>query len=87
MIDPAKGTAGLQALNWIFVAIRSRAHKSGDKELADVADLAEYLVQQLATPEDETESFHKSLRGLAKWLPEFTLALERFESPRATWPR
>lgn len=80
MIDPRLDPLG--ALHSILIRLRFDALQSKQENAARVLDVAEYLVQLIAKPDDQTLEFRQNLEGLAQWDPNFTHALERFDQPK-----
>lgn len=76
---PRQGNA-LYALNTVLVLARQMSYEEKEHSIiADVLDVAEYLVKLIAQPEDCTNEFGEQLNTLARKYKEFRLAAERFE--------
>lgn len=79
MIDSSRDALG--ALHSILIRLRFDALQSEQENTAAVLDIAEYLVQLIAKPEDQTKEFRENLEGLARSNPNFIHALNRFDQP------
>jgi hypothetical protein len=87
MISAEKSQNALRAMNHVLILARKMAYDRVDqKEIADVLDIAEYLLRLLADERDQTSAFHDCVRDLAARWPDFGSALEFFEGPTLKWP-
>jgi hypothetical protein len=70
----------LYALNTVLVLARHMA-AAGEKgaDVADVLDIAEYLLRLIAVVEDRTVEFREQLAGLRDKYKQFALAVDRFD--------
>lgn len=84
MVLVTKEHGALAALHTVLVLARFRA-LNGESGVAAILDTAEHLVRLLGSKEDATDEFRENIRGLAESLPQFRLALDRFDNPPENW--
>lgn len=81
MISTARFQNALRALNHVLVSVRKMAYDRIDQQdIADVLDIAEYLVRLLADEGDQTDAFRSCLCDLASRWPDLGPALEFFDA-------
>lgn len=86
MIPPERTGSALYALNSVLTRARADAYHAGVKDVADVLDVAEYLVRLLAIDLDATEDFRAHLVSIAQKHPEYGIAVDRFDrTPPDRW--
>jgi hypothetical protein len=87
MIMTDKYQNALRATNHVLVLARTMAYDRVDQqEIAEVLDIAEYVMRLLADDRDQTSAFRACLRDLAARWPTFGSALEIFDGSALKWP-
>jgi hypothetical protein len=82
MIETRKGKSALLALHYVLIQARYMGYtNSSPRDIADVLDVAEYLVILLVDRDDRTAEYRQVLDGLCGSNRVFAGALERFERP------
>lgn len=77
----------LRALHVVLVVARTMAYdEAPSPELADVLDIAEYLVRLIADDADRSDELRACLADLARRWPAFSPALQYCDAPAVEWP-
>ena len=81
MIREEKYKQALWALHQIFVQGRFMAfRKESYDDIANLLDYAEIMPKYIASEDDETERFLRSLESLAKTFPKLQVILDEFNA-------
>jgi hypothetical protein len=87
VISSSRTQNALKALNHVLVVSRQMSYDDEPTStLAEVLDVAEYLVRLIADTDDQSAAFRSSLVDLAKRRAEFSPAVDYFDDADLQWP-
>lgn len=82
MISAEKQANALEALHKVLILTRMMAYQNEPgADIADVLDVAEYLVVLIMKPEDKTAEFRQYLESMTQKREHFRHALRWFDEP------